>query len=211
MSSAILVGLGLGCFAVALCCAPFRVRFERFLEWIVAPVAVWFGVLSALFLVVLLRDSVANHEHAFLYAGLTLQLLGISAVARGISQKLSAFGKTGLRAWFAEWGRKFLAIFRPRRFDVSVHATGVASATGVGTVLGRSWTDPTSLQELAELLKREVSRLDREVKAFHEAITKEREERVEADEKDRKALEEQIGFPKSSCNSNPSGSASLLM
>ena len=104
MSSAILVGLG--CFAVALCCAPFRVRFERFLDWIVAPVAVWFGVLSALILVVLLRYSVANHEHAFLYAGLTLQLLGISAVARGISQKLSAFGKTGLRAWVCRMGPK---------------------------------------------------------------------------------------------------------
>jgi hypothetical protein len=190
MAWAILVGLG--CLGLALCYTPFRFRFELLLAWIIAPRPLWFGLLSATVLTLLFRYTLPDHERAFQYAGLTLQLLGIGAVARGISQKLSTFGKTGLRAWFVEWGRQFLEIFRRSNRLQSVLAAGVGSAAGLGMAVARGQKTPSSWEEWVKFLQSEITRLDGEIKACKDALEKERQERVEADEKNRRGLEEKI-------------------
>jgi hypothetical protein len=190
MAGAILVCLG--CLGLALCYEPFRSRFELLLAWIIAPGAVWFGILSATVLTLLFRYTLADHERAFQYAGLTLQLLGIGAVARGISQKLASFGKTDLRAWFVDWGRQFLGIFRRPIGGSAVLRSGTGSVTGRGMVVGVGRRKPSSWEEWVEFLQSEISRLDGAIKACKDALEKERQERIEADEKNRQGLEEKI-------------------
>jgi hypothetical protein len=186
------VFFGLGCLCAALCFEPFRFRFNRLIEWIIEPRSFWFGLLSALIVTVLFRYTNNSHDQAFQYAGLTLQLFGISAVARGISQKLSTFGKTGLRAWFVNWRRQFLGIFRrPERSGIALAATmGAASSLIAGSA--HAWQKPSSLDELAELLRTELIRLDVAIEAGKKALECERQERTAADEKNRQTLEEKI-------------------
>jgi hypothetical protein len=190
MAGAILIGLG--CLGLALCYKPFRFRFELLLAWILAPRPVWFGILSATVLTFLFRYALADHERAFQYAGLTLQLLGISAVARGISQKLSTFGKTGLRAWFMNWGRQFLGIFARSQSHHLEATLGSLSVVGFAPTIVQTRTKPSDLRERVEQLETEVLRLDGELKSTKEALAKERHERIEADDREHSSLVAQI-------------------
>src|SRR6266446_5156025 len=91
-----------GCIAVVLCFDASRSRFERFLEWVFAPWPLWFGVSSALVVMMLFRHTLIDHKQAFERAGLLLQVLGILAVVDGASQKLEALGKRGWRGLFGD-------------------------------------------------------------------------------------------------------------
>lgn len=187
---AILVGFG--CSALALCYEAFRFRFGRFIGWIVEPGAFWFGSLSAAVLIVLFRYAHPDHERAFQYAGLLLQLLGILAVARGISQKLWTFGRTSLRTWFVNWGRQFVGIFRRPRTGAQIVSVISAPSVSLGMAVSRGRKTPLTWEELAELMRLEIDRLDGEIKTCNAKIENERGERIAADDKNRQGLEEKI-------------------
>jgi hypothetical protein len=179
MASVILIGLG--CLGLALCYSPFRLRFELLLAWIVEPWPVWFGALSALVVMMLFRNSYADHARAFVHAGLLLQMVGIGAVALGISRKLSVLEKPDLRTWIGRWLRQMLGIVMPTRHNVFVPVTGVVSFAGAGgmaVAVGRK--APTTIQEQLDELKADIVRLDGELKSTKAALKKEQSARIEA-------------------------------
>lgn len=182
----------LGCLGLALCNRDFRLWFERLLAWIVAPRPVWFGALSAMVLVVLFRYSHTDHERAFQYAGLALQLLGIGAVARGISQKLSLFGQTGLREWLAKWARQFRAIFSRGTSGSVGAALGGVTMTGHAGMITQTRTKPSTLDQRLDQIEEDIVRLQSAATTLKAELTTERDERIAADERERQARAAEI-------------------
>ncbi len=84
----------------------------------------------------------------------------MSAVAYGISKKLSALGKTGLREWFSKWGSQLAAILRRPQPNIVNTATGSVRLQGHAIAVSQSRLKPSSVDEWIEYLRLDIKRLD---------------------------------------------------
>lgn len=107
---------------------------KRLFRWfVIEPRFFWF--MSALFAVLLLFIWSLPSEANVRYAGLFLQVLGISTVAWELNETYKHFGQPGYRKRFLEWLRRF-----PKSGKHVLGAVGVASGSSVVQAYLTTWT-----------------------------------------------------------------------
>lgn len=125
----------------------------RLFKWLRAiPHWVWdgrdiWGPLLVVVVTVLAALLARKMDNGFRYAGLTLQILGIVTVVKGLRDRRRTFNKPGLLRLFLQWTANYPR-FAPKTHVIALE--GIASGAVVGSASGFVWhgvSDKATVEE----------------------------------------------------------------
>lgn len=174
------------------------VRWRALRLWLLEPLSVWLAFVGIVAVWVLMDVPAATFQEQAIYAGMVLELMGILAVALGLSQtRKKLFGRPGFLGTATGWLRRFPALFR-RPKSVTLEAQ-VAATSLVGADLTLGWDispEDAPLEERVAVLEQKFEQL---LKGLHnlrsDVQTKEGElsRLIESETKERKEAHSQLG------------------